>query len=268
MSREEVLQCAGSKPDSNQSWRIAGVSVTGTSHTRLGLPCQDSNRFAVLQSGVLVASIADGAGSAAYAKEASQLATETVISEAYRSQASVASFENEACGKALLKEWLMAARKAIEAEAGKLDVTPRELATTLIIVVAAPGIVAAAQIGDGATVIRGASGNIMALTTPKLGEYINESTFLTSPDIDESIQLEVWHGEMGQFAAFSDGLQMLALQFPGSFAHKPFFDPLFNFIAQASSSDDTEEALHGFLNSQRIRERSDDDLTLLLAHRV
>jgi hypothetical protein len=162
----------------------------------------------------------------------------------------------------------MAARRAIEEEAGKRDVALRELATTLIILVASPRIIAAAQIGDGATVFRNAQGATMALTTPKPEEYINESMFLSSPEIEESIQLEVWQGEVSNVAALSDGLQMLALQFPGSAAHKPFFEPLFDFVAQTKVTEDLEQELRAFLGSQRIRDRSDDDLTLLLAHRV
>jgi len=61
---------------------------------------------------------------------------------------------------------------------------------------------------------------------------------------------------------------MLALQFPGAIAHKPFFEPLFDYIAQTNSTDDLERALQVFLGSQRVRDRSDDDLTLVLAHRM
>jgi hypothetical protein len=64
------------------------------------------------------------------------------------------------------------------------------------------------------------------------------------------------------------GFQMLALQFPGPVAHKPFLEPLFDFVAQTNSTEDLEEALQVFLGSKRIRDRSDDDLTLLLAHRI
>jgi hypothetical protein len=180
----------------------------------------------------------------------------------------LASLTTEESCKSLLKEWALAARKAIEERASKLDVSPRELATTLIILIATPRLIGAAQIGDGATVFRNLQAEIRALTAPKLEEYINESTFLSSPGVEESIQLEVWEGKITQVAAFSDGLQMLALQFPGPAAHKPFFEPLFDFVARANSTEDMEQELRSFLDSQRIRDRSDDDLTLLLAHRM
>ncbi len=267
-SREEKIQPALREIRSNKSWRVVGVSAPGTSHTRLGMPCQDSNLSEILPSGLLVAVVADGAGSAAHAELGSQLAVRTVINEARRSEVQLASLTAEEPCKALLKEWAMAACKAIAGEASKLDVTPRELATTLIILTATPRFIGAAQIGDGATVFRNSRGEIRTLTTPKLEEYINESTFLSSPGVEESIQLEVWEGEVSQVAALSDGLQMLALQFPGPVAHKPFFAPLFDFVAQTNSTEDLEQAVQAFLDSQRIRDRSDDDLTLLLAHRM
>jgi serine/threonine protein phosphatase PrpC len=80
-----------------------------------------------------VAVVADGAGSAAHAEFGSQLAVRTVINEARRSETRLASLSGADSFKSLLKEWVMAARRAIEEEAGKLDVDPRELATTLII---------------------------------------------------------------------------------------------------------------------------------------
>jgi hypothetical protein len=198
----------------------------------------------------------------------SQLAVKTVINEARRSEVPLASLTTEESCKSLLKDWALAARKTLEGEASKLGVPPRELATTLIILIATSHLIGAAQIGDGATVFRNSQGEIRALTTPKLEEYINESTFLSSPGAEESIQLEVWNGEVTQVAALSDGLQMLALQFPGPVAHKPFFDPLFDFVAKANSTEDMEQALQSFLDSQRIRDRSDGDMTLLLAHRL
>jgi hypothetical protein len=213
---DQELQPALSNLLSSKSWRVVGVSAPGTSHTRLGIPCQDSNLCEILDSGLLIAVVADGAGSAARAELGSQLAVKTVTNEARRSETRSASLTEEESFKSLLKEWVMAARRALEEEAGKLDVALRELGTTLIILVASPRIIAAAQVGDGATVFRNAQGETRILTIPKLEEYINESTFLTSPGVEESIQFEAWQGDVTQVAVLSDGLQMVALQFPES----------------------------------------------------
>ncbi|OIO94724.1 MAG: hypothetical protein AUJ96_28120 [Armatimonadetes bacterium CG2_30_66_41] len=147
------------------------------------------------------------------------------------------------------------------------EVDVRQLATTLIVVAASPDMVAAAQVGDGAAVVRDADGNLFALTAPQQGEYLNETTFLISPDALDTAQVQTWRGRVGGVAAFSDGLQMVALKMPEGAPHAPFFAPLFRFAAQCEDGAAATEQLVSFLRSPRIAERTDDDRTLLLAAR-
>jgi hypothetical protein len=167
----------------------------------------------------------------------------------------------------LLTEVLEAAQAAVEAEAQARAVPTRELATTLILVVATPALVAAAQVGDGAAVVGDGDSNLIALTTPQSGEYLNETTFLTSPDALDTAQINVWHGVPEYIAAFSDGLQMLALQMPEGMPHAPFFTPLFQLVARMTDAAAAQEQLTAFLHSPRLRARVDDDVTLLVAAR-
>ena len=143
----------------------------------------------------------------------------------------------------------------------------RALATTLILLVATPVLVAAAQVGDGAVVVGDGGSDLIALTTPQSGEYLNETTFLTAPDALDTAQINVWHGVPGYVAAFSDGLQMLALQMPAGTPHAPFFVPLFQFVARLTDAAAAQEQLTAFLRSPRLRTRVDDDVTLLIAAR-
>ena len=50
-------------------------------------------------------------------------------------------------------------------------------------------------------------------------------------------------------------------------AHEPFFKPFFSILAKTTSDqeDQLEAALVGFLNSEAVNERTDDDKTLALA---
>ena len=66
-------------------------------------------------------------------------------------------------------------------------------------------------------------------------------------------------------AILSDGLQMLALKIPEYMPHAPFFSPLFRFVAEVTDETEAKEQLEAFLRSPRVRKRTDDDLTLLLA---
>jgi hypothetical protein len=168
----------------------------------------------------------------------------------------------------LLTDVLTAAQTALTTEAATRQVKTRELATTLIVVVVTPTLVAAAQVGDGAAIVGDATGNVIALTSPESGEYINETTFLTTPEAVYTAQVRVWHGTATHLAAFSDGLQMLALKLPEGLPHAPFFAPLFRFVANAADASEAQAQLAAFLRSPRVRERTDDDVTLLLAART
>jgi serine/threonine protein phosphatase PrpC len=167
--------------------------------------------------------------------------------------------------KALLADAVKAARAAVEAEAAARQVSPRELSCTLLLALARPGLVAAAQIGDGAVVVADSSGQVSAVTTPSSGEYLNETTFLTSPDAFERRQLATWRGELAHWAMLTDGLQMLALKIPGGEAHAGFFTPLFAYLAGQPDRAQAQAALGAFLRSPRVTAQADDDLTLMLA---
>ncbi|MGL5510695.1 MAG: PP2C family serine/threonine-protein phosphatase, partial [Microcoleaceae cyanobacterium] len=165
----------------------------------------------------------------------------------------------------LLLDALRAAQGAIAQTAEKLEVELRELATTLILVIATPELVIGGQVGDGASVIGDRHGQIISLTMPDSGEHINETTFLIEENALEHIKIEIWHGQAKNLAIFSDGLQMLALKMPMATPHQPFFQPLFKFLQQVTDMEEANQQLEGFLRSPKVTERADDDLTLLLA---
>jgi hypothetical protein len=60
-------------------------------------------------------------------------------------------------------------------------------------------------------------------------------------------------------------LANLALKIPEGTPHKPFFAPLFRFSGEWKEEEDAKQQLESFLRSPRVCERTDDDLTLLLA---
>ena len=58
---------------------------------------------------------------------------------------------------------------------------------------------------------------------------------------------------------------MLALKMPGAAPHAPFFAPLFRFVEDVSDETEAKAQLEAFLRSPGIQQRTDDDLTLVLA---
>ena len=95
-------------------------------------------------------------------------------------------------------------------------------------------------------------GNVISLTVPQYGEYVNETTFLISPQALGTAQLQVWHGTPACIAAFSDGLQQLALAMPGRTPHRPFFRPLFRFVTTMREPRQAQEQMEDFLRSPRV----------------
>lgn len=243
-------------------WRVVAASVCGTKHERKGQPCQDAHYWRVIPEGILVVAVSDGAGSATLgdigAIVAAQTSVETVC------QKGTLPKDDEGL-KTILSDALKAAREAMETEATSRGVRLKELATTLILVIASPDFIAAAQIGDGAVVVGDCDGNIIGVTRPQIGEYINETIFLTSPNALNEAQMIVYRKDVAHIAVLSDGLQFLALQMPEGSPYAPFFVPLFQFMDKFTNVSEMQQQLIEFLASNRVRERTDDDLTLFLA---
>ncbi|MDY7006432.1 MAG: PP2C family serine/threonine-protein phosphatase [Cyanobacteriota bacterium] len=244
-------------------WRVVSVSVAGTSHEKRGKPCQDANHWEILPEGVLVAAVADGAGSSNFGEVGAKIAVSAAVETI--SKQNLLSKDNNVDWEYKLIDALRAARTAVLAESQVRKVDAREFAATLILVVATPEFAIAAQVGDGAAVVGDGEENIFPLTAPQSGEYINETTFLISEQGVETAQVKIWHGKPVHLAIFSDGLQMLALKMPTGVPHCPFFAPLFKFITVVTDEQEATKQLEEFLRSPKVTGRTDDDLTLLLA---
>lgn len=244
------------------------TSVRGSGHEKTGVVCQDSSRALLVADDFLIAAIADGAGSAEKSEVGSLIAVETAIQCLQEITANWNLPEEDEDWKLLILKVFKSAREAVEAEALRLDAPSRELASTLIVLLATQDFAVVGQIGDGAVVLSGSEGSIIALTVPQSGEFINETIFLTASDALEQIQTITYHGEISNLAAFSDGLQMLALKMSDGTPHQPFFAPLFKFVSSIEDRETAANELKSFLQSPRISERTDDDLSLFLAHRA
>lgn len=245
------------------AWRVIGASVQGESHRRKGNPCQDSHCFGEV-NGVLVAAVADGAGSAACSEIGSALAARAAVDDVTQRIAWEVP-EGPDDWRRFMKNVFHVVRREIIKEAEQLEFKTLDLATTLLVTIVTPGWQAVGQVGDGAVVIRQANGVFQALTRPDAQEYVNETTFLTSEAFVDNVQYVVHKGQATGVSMFTDGLQRLALKMPHWEPHTAFFDPLLRLLAAAPARDQAEEQLRGFLLSPRITQRADDDLTLLLA---
>jgi len=251
---------------STSRWKVLGVSAQGVSHLKTATPCQDAHAWEALPGGLLIAAVSDGAGSAAFSDEGASAAASAAIA-ALRQRLTTEDMtvisQEQGGWHGVLTDAVEQARQAVVALAERRGEPLREFAATLIVVIATSEFVTAMQVGDGAAVAGDERGALFTLTSPQAGEYINETFFLGAPDSLATAQFAFRRGAIRRLALLSDGLQLLALKMPAGEPHAPFFMPLFRFVAECG--EDGQQQLQSFMRSPRVADRSDDDLTLVLA---
>jgi hypothetical protein len=247
-------------------WRFAAAQATGTSHLRMGSPCQDRLACAVLPNGGLVAVVSDGAGSAPRAEVGAQVAVQAVFERLRRLGEGPAFPELLSA----LEDAALEARDAVLARAEAEGEEAASYATTLLALVDTPGGGAALQIGDGVIVVGEDGDGWRWMFWPERGEYANTTRFLTDDDAADHVRVAELPGRTTDVAIMTDGLQSLALHYASQSVHEPFFQGMFHPLHVSSGSaevPDLSASLEGFLSSERVRMRTDDDVSLILATR-
>jgi len=255
----------GQHTQKKDEWQVIAASVRGTSHRKSNLPCQDVVEFRCLPNGVLVAALADGAGSASLAEVGATVAAQSAIESLSAAFGKGSQPGPDDDVRAALLNALGKARASVVAEAEKRSVRARELATTLMVAAFTRTRAASAQIGDGAVVVGVAPGTFDLLTGPPQTEHLNETIFLTADGALDYAQVKLQSCHVRYGALLCDGLQLLALKYPELVPHSGFFGPLFGFLEKSGPGEETTARLRQFLESPRVTARSDDDLSLVLA---
>jgi serine/threonine protein phosphatase PrpC len=138
----------------SQAWVWAGARAIGTAHLTQGLPCQDAFVCRIWQEGahpaVLIAALADGAGSAECAEVGAELATSLVAKIA-----SEQLMEGSAPGQLthVLRYAVGETRRALQLQAEHASRPIDDYACTLLVAVLSVDGGIVGQIGDGAVVI-------------------------------------------------------------------------------------------------------------------
>lgn len=251
------------------SWKIVQASAVGSSHLARGEACQDDCAAVTLVAPwgeeCLVALVSDGAGSAVRGGKGAMVACESgirVIEQWLAHSKSLSALTSHDItswvGGIRYQLWLTSSSEALE---------HRDFACTLLGAVVGEETAAFFQVGDGAIVIREGDG-FRPVFWPDSGEYANMTYFVTEDDAFDHLHFDVFAAP-SELALFSDGVQRLALVYSSKTVHKPFFEPMFAKLSQASldECDILSEQLAVFLSSPRVNERTDDDKTLVLATR-
>lgn len=247
------------------SWATVSASVIGTSHVAAGTPCEDSC-YATVESDfrghpVLVVLVADGAGSATYGGSGAEHAIESAASAISKQILQVEYCLNEE----FAAHCVIAVRERLYADASSDGNVARDYACTFLGLVSNGSATVVFQIGDGGIVVDAGEGLTLAVE-PMSGEYANQTYFVTDMDALDHLSVKVLPASVKYAAAFSDGIQRLALNLEVGEPHAPFFAPFFGTLDKMPMDKipDLDGPLREFLGSQAVNERTDDDKTLVL----
>ncbi|TFW05585.1 protein phosphatase 2C domain-containing protein [Oxalobacteraceae bacterium OM1] len=246
--------------------RVVAGSAVGTSHVAAGTACQDSCWAQVDtwpgRGSVLSIFVADGAGSALRGGEGAELAIKAAA-EFMQKKLALAEF---GLGDDFAVDCVLEVRAALFSEAERTGLRARDFACTFLGIVSSDLGTLIMQVGDGGIVLDVGEGLEVPII-PMSGEYANMTHFVTDEDAVDRLVSRVLNKPVLRAAAFSDGIQRLAIQMATNTAHEPFFAPFFKVLstATAEQEDQLQQALLRFLNSDAVNDRTDDDKTLALA---
>jgi hypothetical protein len=255
-------------------WRIAAAAIAGPRHAQAGQASQDRFDVCVTRSGVLLAMVADGAGSAARGGEGAAMLCARV---AERLQVFFDWGFDRGCSRAMLlgacrsvRDGIVDARNRLVGadEGGAGDGDLADFHSTLVGVALMPtGGGIAFQIGDGATLALDA-GDRWVMSAPENGEYADTTFFFTQPDWRRHLRFRFIPPTFETVFVMTDGTTDLALTGAGArrTPFMPFFEPIGRFLAGATRPEG-ETALAATLDSDAARARSSDDKTLIWASR-
>lgn len=153
------------------AWHLVLASRRGRLHAHRGEHREDAGAMGTLDGGWVVA-VADGAGSAAWSRLGSAIATH-VVTRTF----ALRVLDGRAPASMLAPALRDAARDAYEALrtfADACQIAPRELRTTLLVVALHAGHVGVLQVGDGAMALRDRDGALVHPHTAATGDFSGE----------------------------------------------------------------------------------------------
>lgn len=253
------------------AWNVVGASVRGTSHLKTMIPCQDSCAYMVTDAGTLLIAVSDGAGSAGRSDLGSQQAVNQTIEILFAELLDRRPANHRTWGELLYNTFSEARRRVlrlVDEEGGE----PRDYACTLTILIADDDWLVSGQLGDGFAAAQTLDGHLFSVANPQRGEYADSTYFLTAENAPEIFEGRVYRqgtdiDHVRCIAAMTDGLTNLAIDKGTAEPHQPFFKPILEVPGAMKDHEKALDDLYGFLISDRINARTDDDKTLVLAGR-
>ena len=256
-----------------EGWRVAHASAIGLAHLNQNTECQD--RFACrtieteTEGEVLIAVVADGAGSTTDGQTGAELAcrifTEGIADFLSAKDASIKSLTPD-----FGRRWISYFQQQIGATAEQNKKVLRDYASTLVGAVIGASNAAFYQIGDGGIVfsLSGESQSYRFAIAPVEAEYVNVTDFVTDETAAERLRFELVDEKVEDLILFSDGIYAVAVDYQKGVPHEPFLMPMIAPLRNGAALEGLNEKLANFLASPKINEKTDDDKTIILASRA
>ena len=150
-----------------------GYSITGKSHLKKGVPCQDAHCIQRHTNDMVIAAVADGVGSAKYSDKGASIAAERSVQFCMDYIPMQPSDESL---KALIRLAFHYALRCIKEEADAAGVPHdeyKEYDTTLSLAIYRNGHIVFGHVGDGGIVGLSTAGTVKEITKPQKGEFWN-----------------------------------------------------------------------------------------------
>lgn len=254
-------------------WRCLGARATGTSHADSQTPCQDRQVVEIVKSAdgatVVVAVIADGAGSAAHSERGAEVACGR-FAELAKAQV-LPSSDLDLISDEVVRSWFAQVRAELRTLCySEQEARISDFAATSLVALISDHQALCAQVGDGGIVVRAVGDNELfdVAIWPENGEYANETTFVTDNRVTEHVGIRRYD-RLDDVVLFSDGLQRLVLKQSTRSAYAPFFSSLLTTVRDPERTEESlQEELDSFLRSKRVNEKTDDDKSIVIACRL
>ncbi len=253
-------------------WRYAQASVIGAAHLNQQTVCQDRFLCRTMETDadgeILIAAVADGAGSTTDGQTGAEIACEFFIEQVAAflksGNASVGSL-NEDFGKL----WISYFQAKIASVALENKKAMRDYASTFVAAIIGATCAVFYQVGDGGAVYS-ASGKAESYQfgiEPIESEYVNTTDFLTDDAAANSLRFVCLEETIEDVILFSDGIFAIAVDYQTNKPHEPFLVPMIAPLRNGNNVESLNEKLEKFLASPKINEKTDDDKTIILASR-
>ena len=253
-------------------WNAAYASAIGQAHLNQGTACQD--RFACdtinsPEGEILVAVVADGAGSTTHGQIGAEIACNYFVEEV-RDFLSTNGATLNSLQADFGKFWVTFYQQKLAVVAKNEEKPLREFATTMVAAAVGENFAAFFQIGDGGVVFSesGEDQSYVFAIPPEDSDYVNMTDFLSDEDAAEKIRFVRIEKRIEELCLFSDGIFPVAVNYQTNSPHEPFLKPMIAPLRNLpNGNQDLNKKLEAFLSSPQINEKSDDDKTIILASR-